>query len=63
MIVHIKTEDLCERCIFSFELHCSAKMHGNCTGCVMDETGRPGGCKCLTVRRNTPCPYFEEDKP
>lgn len=58
---HIKSADLCNRCRYAFDRHCSEKMQGNCAGCVMDATGKPGGCKCLTIKPNTPCPYFVED--
>lgn len=58
---NIKSADLCNRCIYSFYRHCSEKMKGNCVGCIMDDTGKPGGCKCLAINPNTPCPYFEEE--
>ena len=57
---HIKSKDLCGRCIYSFDRHCREKMQGSCVGCVMDGTRKPGGCKCLSVKVNTPCPYFVE---
>ena len=59
---HIKSEDLCARCVYSFYRHCIEEMQGNCVGCVMDDTGKPGGCKCLAIKPNTPCPYFDEEK-
>ena len=58
---HIKSADLCNRCIYSFYRQWSEEMQGNCVGGVMDDTGKPGGCRCLTISHNTPCPYFEED--
>lgn len=57
---HIMSEDLCNRCIYDFDRHCSEKMQGSCDGCVMDATGTTVGCKCLTINTNTPCPYFVE---
>lgn len=62
MSVHIKSADLCNRCRYAFDRHCSEKMQGNCAGCVMDVTWKLRGCKCLTIKVNTPCPYFEEVK-
>ena len=59
---HIKSEDLCGRCIYSFDRHCREKMKGSCVGCVMDGTRKPGGCKCLNIKVNTLCPYFKEEK-
>ena len=59
---HIKSEDLCGRCMYSFGRHCSEKIRGSCVGCVMDGTREPVGCKCLSSRVNTPCPYFVEAK-
>ena len=57
---HIKSGDLCARCIYSFDRHCREKMQGSCVGCVMNGKRKPGGCKCLSVKVNTPCPYFVE---
>lgn len=59
---HIKSKDLCNRCSYAFDRHCSEEMQGNCFSCVMYNTGEPGGCKCLAINPNTPCPYFEEEK-
>ena len=58
----IKSADLCARCRYTFYRHCSEEMQGNCVSCFMYDTGKPGGCKCLTIKPNTPCPYFEEEK-
>lgn len=54
----IKTPDLCERCVYSVE-HCKALEVCNACPMCSAETGR---CKCLTIKHNTPCPYFEEDE-
>ena len=62
MSVHIKSADLCARCVYNYYRHCRDKMENFCAGCVMDATGKPGGCKCLAIKPNTPCPYFEEEK-
>ena len=59
---HIKSEDLCGRCIYAFDRHCSEKMQFSCVGCVMYGTMKPMGCKCLNIEDNTPCPYFKEDR-
>ena len=58
----IKSADLCARCVYDYYRHCMCKMLGNCADCVMDATGKPGGCKCLAIKPNTPCQYFEEVK-
>lgn len=58
----IKSADLCERYRYTFYRHCSEKMQENCFSCVMYAAGKPGGCKFLTIKPNTPCPYFEEEK-
>lgn len=57
---HIKSEELCARCVYHHYRHCIWKMRGNCAGCEMDATGKLGNCKCLTIEPNTPCPYFVE---
>ena len=59
---HIKSNDSCNRCMFNYFRYCRDKMKNSCSGCVMNATGKPGGCKCLTINPNTPCPYFEEEK-
>lgn len=59
---HIKSNDLCKRCIYAFDRHCIEKMKGSCVGCVMDVTRDPLGCKCLNIKVNTPCQYFVEEK-
>ena len=51
----IKTEDLCARCRFSFEEWC--RYRGDCRGC---ENYCALDCRCLRVKKNTPCPYFDE---
>ena len=62
MSVHIKSAELCDRCVYTFYRHCSDEILGDCVRCVMYDTGKPGGCKCLTIKPNTPCPYFEQVK-
>lgn len=57
---HIKSVDLFGRCIYAFDRHCREKMQESCVGCVMNGTRKPGGCKCLNIKVNTPCPYFVE---
>ena len=57
---HIKSEDLCGQCIYSFDRHCREKMKGSCVGCVMNGTMKQGACKCLNIKVNTTCPYFVE---
>lgn len=57
---HIKSDDLCERCAFGSQQNCLKKFILNCVGCIMYDTWNPGGCKCLTIEPNTPCPYFVE---
>ena len=59
----IKSADLCNRCRFESKRHCS-RMRNDCSDCDMNIISRcsPGDCKCLTVKWNTPCPYFEEDE-
>ena len=59
---HIKSADLCARCRYIFYRYCGGEMQRNCVSCVMYDTGEPGGCKCLKIKPNTPCPYFEEVK-
>ena len=53
---HIKSAELCERCVYGFDRYCTE--HG-CNGC---ERSVDGKCKCIGIRENTPCPYFEEDE-
>ena len=59
MRVHIKSADLCARCRYNFCRHCSEEAQGNCFICVMNDIV---DCKCLGIKPNTPCPYFEEVK-
>lgn len=66
MSVHIKSEDLCRRCFYSFDRHCQN------TECRLCELWREGkacvcvdrSCSCggVNVNDNTPCPYFREVK-
>lgn len=53
---HIKSQDLCERCVFSFNRICDSV---DCRFCKM--LGSSGVCKCCTIQEYTPCPYFVED--
>lgn len=55
MSVNIKTADLCERCVYGFDRYCTE--HG-CNGCARSVDGK---CKCIDIRENTTCPYFEEE--
>lgn len=48
-----KTADLCQRCMY--ECH---RCKGACEAC--DHQNEHGSCLCLTVLKNTPCPYFKE---
>ena len=50
----LKSQDLCDRCRYSFKRHC--EKHG-CRACIMYGENR---CICTTIRKNTPCPYFKE---
>lgn len=52
----IKSADLCNRCKHSS----NCKNYDYCHGCPMklDYVG----CSCMTIKMNTPCPYFEEAK-
>ena len=58
MSVHIKTADLCERCAYN-RVWCNVSSGISCAICEMHDGDR---CKCLTIKENTPCPYFEEEK-
>lgn len=58
---HIKSKDLCDRCVFGFVRHCISGEVPSCKDCAMNyDTRKPGGCKCITIKVNTPCPYFVE---
>ena len=52
---HIKSAELCERCVYGFDRYCIER---GCNGCEMSVDGK---CKCIGIRENTPCPYFEEE--
>lgn len=52
---HIKTADLCERCKHSS----NCKNYDYCHGCPMKLAYVE--CYCMTIKMNTPCPYFEEE--
>lgn len=52
----IKTADLCERCVYSADRTCDT--HFDCHECpCLTADGR---CRCLGIKGNTPCPYFED---
>lgn len=55
----IKTRDLCERCKHSgCRDHTDACSHGERSdGCPAFSVF---GCRCDSIRENTPCPYYEE---
>lgn len=53
---HIKSAELCERCVYGFDRYCIER------GCDECERLVDGKCKCDGIRENTPCPYFEEVK-
>lgn len=53
----IKSADLCERCFYSLT-RCLSSSIACTTACGMYDGGR---CKCLDIKPNTPCPYFEEE--
>lgn len=55
MINHIKTADLCERCVYGLMCY----VYFDCRGCPCVEDG---WCRCIMIKNNTPCPYFEEVK-
>lgn len=58
IINHIKSRDLCERCIYSLS-NCKLRKakYLNCDTCKMK---LPETCRCTTIDINTPCPYFKE---
>ena len=58
--IHIKSKDLCERCVYSDEF-CEAL---ECKFCAqrMYASNQRHGCRCDTIQAGTPCPYFEDVK-
>ena len=50
---HIKSEDLCNRCIYDFDRHCEDIPCECCEMWMHEEF-----CACLLIKDNTPCPYF-----
>ena len=54
-VSEIKTMDLCERCEYFFDNKCKMRA---CADCEMLNNRKE--CNCLTIRFNTPCPYFKE---
>lgn len=55
---HIKSNDLCERCVFDFDRHCLGSI---CSSCEMFMKNL-GVCGCGQIEDNTPCTYFKEAK-
>ena len=55
--IHIKSKDLCERCEYSYFLHCFERGCNRCCGCEMEGGDK---CKCIAIQVGTPCPYFKE---
>lgn len=53
----VKSKDLCDQCKYTYEEGCRAQRDGTCAGCDHTEGDK---CLCDTIRRNTPCPYFDE---
>lgn len=56
---HIKSADLCARCVYTLGNKCHYP--DSCLYCEMNFSEEPKGCKCLMIKSNTPCPYFKED--
>lgn len=54
--IHIKSQELCERCEHAYYNSCASRTV--CTGCPQQR--QDGGCKCVEVAYLTPCPYFAE---
>lgn len=54
----VKSKDLCEKCKFTHRPHCKAMNGGRCDDC--ENLNEENVCLCTTIRRNTPCPYFDE---
>ena len=66
----VKNGELCEKCKYSVDRMSCGKMHA-CRHCVMnigmempDRAINFGTthCKCNTIAKGEPCPYFEEEK-
>lgn len=53
--VHIKTLDLCERCFYG-NSKCNL---GDCRECEVRIKDTILKCGCLSIKFNTPCPYFK----
>ena len=59
MLNHIKTPDLCLRCHY-FVKEC-VRLYKDCDTCPMyTGTDEHWECKCTSISKNTPCPYFIE---
>ena len=58
---HIKSKDLCERCVYSDEF---CEPYKDCKFCAqrMYASNQRHGCRCDTIQAGTPCPYFEDVK-
>lgn len=59
-ISHIKSEELCARCVYM--RNCRKEFPEPCLLCAMFCYSDTGFCKCLSIKKNTPCPYFKEVK-
>lgn len=57
--IHIKSADLCERCVYSDEF-CEPYIDCQFCGQRMYASDAQYGCCCDTVKTGTPCPYFRE---
>lgn len=59
--IHIKSADLCERCVYSYKF-----CPHNCSNCrqLMYASADLSHirCRCDTIQFGTPCPYFDEAK-
>lgn len=51
----IRSYDLCERCVY---FYCNDACALDVVGACRMQTDEPPGCRCNTVKMNTPCPYF-----
>lgn len=53
----VKTEELCNSCVYSFDTYC--RCYG-CSTCSMLNNTPPGRCKCLDIKNGELCPYYIE---
>lgn len=56
----IKCDETCSKCVYDYRRTCMR--FGECTNCPMHDDKSKPNCKCNTVLRGDPCPYFEEAK-